>query len=101
MLEPAVRGTRNVLKACEKGKVKKVVMVSSVAAVNSNPNWPNDRPKDEDCWSDPELCRTNQVFLFQFHDSSLCSYTSYVRCITKFINILDNKLCPNVYFFFN
>ncbi|XP_034705008.1 cinnamoyl-CoA reductase 2-like isoform X2 [Vitis riparia] len=62
LLEPAVTGTRNVLKACEKAKVKKVVVVSSAAAVNRNPNWPMDRPKDEECWSDPEFCRTNQDF---------------------------------------
>lgn len=62
LLEPAITGTRNVIRACEKGKVKKLVVVSSAGAVYGNPNWPKHVAKDEDCWSDPEFCRLNQVF---------------------------------------
>lgn len=61
LIEPAVTGTRNVLSACEKTKVKKVVVVSSVGAVLVTPNWPPDRPMDEECWSDLEFCKANQV----------------------------------------
>ncbi|XAR64293.1 hypothetical protein NMG60_11024573 [Bertholletia excelsa] len=57
VLEPAITGTRNVLNACLEAKVKKVVMVSSVAAVAFNPSWPKEQPMDEECWSDPEYCR--------------------------------------------
>ncbi|OEL17377.1 Cinnamoyl-CoA reductase 1 [Dichanthelium oligosanthes] len=40
--------------------VHKVVVMSSNAAVTSNPNWPQDRPKDESCWSDKEFCKENE-----------------------------------------
>jgi nucleoside-diphosphate-sugar epimerase len=61
LLAPAVTGTMNVLKACSEAKVKRVVMVSSVAAVMVNPNWPQGKAMDEDCWSDVEYCRTTEV----------------------------------------
>lgn len=63
VIAPAVTGTLNVLKACHEAKVKRVVMVSSIAAVFSNPNWPKDKAFTEDSWSDEELCRKNQVML--------------------------------------
>ncbi|OQU76722.1 hypothetical protein SORBI_3010G195500 [Sorghum bicolor] len=50
----------NVLKASSEAKVKRVVVVSSVAAVMVNPGWPQDEVMDEACWSDVEFCRTNQ-----------------------------------------
>ncbi|KAL6640892.1 hypothetical protein ACP70R_019073 [Stipagrostis hirtigluma subsp. patula] len=56
VLDPAVKGTLNVLKVCSRMKVQKVVVMSSNAAVNSNPNWPHDRLKDESCWSNKEFC---------------------------------------------
>jgi hypothetical protein len=61
LLAPAVTGTMNVLKASSEAKVKRVVVVSSVAAVMVNPGWPQDEVMDEACWSDVEFCRTNQV----------------------------------------
>lgn len=42
VMERAVKGTLNVLKASAEAKVKRVVFVSSVTAVGLNPNWPND-----------------------------------------------------------
>ncbi|KAK9928493.1 hypothetical protein M0R45_025626 [Rubus argutus] len=60
LLEPAVKGTLNVLKACLEAKVKRVVVVSSIAAVVMNPNWPKDQVKDESCWSDPEYVRSTK-----------------------------------------
>ncbi|VAI78479.1 unnamed protein product [Triticum turgidum subsp. durum] len=61
LIAPAVTGTMNVLKACSEAKVKRVVMVSSVAAVMVNPSWPEGKPMDEDCWSDVDYCRTTEV----------------------------------------
>ncbi|KAF5177062.1 Cinnamoyl-coa reductase [Thalictrum thalictroides] len=58
IIEPAVTGTSYVLKACSMEKVKRVVVVSSIAAVMHNPNWPKDQPMDESCWSDEEFCKT-------------------------------------------
>ncbi|XP_026404183.1 cinnamoyl-CoA reductase 2-like [Papaver somniferum] len=60
LLEPALTGTCNVLKACTEAKVKRVVVVSSVSAVIWNPNWPKDQSMDESCWSDKEYCRSSE-----------------------------------------
>ncbi|KAL8144174.1 hypothetical protein V2J09_017206 [Rumex salicifolius] len=57
IVEPAVKGTLNVLKACSEANVKRVVYVSSVVAVCMNPDWPKDQLMDETCWSDKEYCR--------------------------------------------
>ncbi|CAL5339076.1 unnamed protein product [Camellia sinensis] len=62
-VELAIKGTRNVLNACLKAKVKKVVVVSSIAAVMVNPNCPKDQPMDENCWSDPEFCKQLEPYL--------------------------------------
>ncbi|KAH9754848.1 Epimerase domain-containing protein [Citrus sinensis] len=58
LIEPAVKGTLNVLKACLEAKVKRVIVVSSGAAVGLNPRWPKGQIMDETCWSDKEYCRT-------------------------------------------
>ncbi|KAB2031248.1 hypothetical protein ES319_D05G292100v1 [Gossypium barbadense] len=56
VIEPAVKGTLTVLKACVESNVKRVVVVSSVTAVSLNPRWPVGQIKDEACWSDKEYC---------------------------------------------
>nr|QVG73957.1 cinnamoyl CoA reductase [Asarum sieboldii] len=60
LLEPAINGTLNVLKASSEAKVKRVVYVSSGAAVALSPSWPKDRVMDENCWSDKEYCRASE-----------------------------------------
>ncbi|TVU10055.1 hypothetical protein EJB05_43561 [Eragrostis curvula] len=60
VLDIAVEGTLNVLKVCSVMKVHKVVVLSSTASVSFNPHWPQDRPKDETCWSDKEFCKKNE-----------------------------------------
>ncbi|KAL6655332.1 hypothetical protein ACP70R_006158 [Stipagrostis hirtigluma subsp. patula] len=61
MLSPAVNGTTNVLKAASAANVRRVVVVSSMVAVEINPkDWPKDKIKDESCWSDKEFCRNNE-----------------------------------------
>ncbi|KAI3931112.1 hypothetical protein MKW92_026548 [Papaver armeniacum] len=62
LIEPALDGTCNVLKACTEAKIKRVVVVSSVAAVMMIPNWPKGQPMDESCWSDKEFCKKNEHF---------------------------------------
>lgn len=57
LVEPAVNGTLNVLKACYEENIKRVVFVSSVAASALDPNWPKGQVKDETCWSDGEFCK--------------------------------------------
>ncbi|KAK8469266.1 hypothetical protein PHAVU_005G034666 [Phaseolus vulgaris] len=61
LLDPAVKGTLNVLKSCVNSPtLKRVVLTSSVAAVvnNERPKTP-DVVVDETWFSDPEFCRKN------------------------------------------
>ncbi|XP_061340062.1 cinnamoyl-CoA reductase 1-like isoform X1 [Gastrolobium bilobum] len=60
VIEPAVKGTANVLEACLKAKVERVVFVSSIAAIGMNPNFSKDKVLDESCWSDKEYCRKSK-----------------------------------------
>ncbi|XP_071700874.1 cinnamoyl-CoA reductase 1-like [Rutidosis leptorrhynchoides] len=58
LLDPAILGTRNVLNACLKAKVKKVVVVSSGSAIYMNPKWPKGQEMDESCWTDVEYAKS-------------------------------------------
>ncbi|KAI4352617.1 hypothetical protein L6164_006852 [Bauhinia variegata] len=64
VVEPAVKGTANVLRACLEAKVERVVFVSSVSAVEVNPKWPKDKVMDETCWSDKEYCRETKNWYY-------------------------------------
>ncbi|KAK4492376.1 hypothetical protein RD792_003181 [Penstemon davidsonii] len=64
LIDPALKGTLNVLASCAKSpSVKKVVLTSSVAAVayNGKPRTP-DVVVDETWWSDPEFCKQTQMW---------------------------------------
>lgn len=71
MLEPAIAGTVNILRACTNAKVKKVVLVSSAGAVMYNPKWPKDQAMDESCWSDIEFCRMIEVHIMYIYNTYL------------------------------
>ncbi|KAG8075254.1 hypothetical protein GUJ93_ZPchr0006g40929 [Zizania palustris] len=66
VLVPAVTGTRNVLTACHEANVRRVVVVSSVAAVIVSPGVPNndDAVLDEDAWSDEDYCRATENWYY-------------------------------------
>ncbi|KAJ1410224.1 hypothetical protein SESBI_22138 [Sesbania bispinosa] len=64
LIDPAVKGTLNVLKSCAKSpSVKRVVLTSSISAVLFN-----ERPKspevvvDETWFSNPDFCRESQLW---------------------------------------
>ncbi|KAI9078279.1 hypothetical protein K1719_039781 [Acacia pycnantha] len=59
LIEPAVKGTLNVLKSCAKSpSVKRVVLTSSMAAVSCNGKpLTSDVIVDETWFSDPEVCK--------------------------------------------
>ncbi|KAL0460954.1 UNVERIFIED_CONTAM: Cinnamoyl-CoA reductase 1 [Sesamum latifolium] len=62
LIDPALKGTLNVLGSCAKTpSIKRVVLTSSVAAVayNGKPRTP-EVVVDESWWSNPELCREMQ-----------------------------------------
>ena len=67
MIEPAVKGTTNVLDASLEAKVERVVYVSSVAALVMNPNLPKDKVIDESYWSDKEYCKNTKVSIILLH----------------------------------
>ena len=68
LLEPALKGTLNVLKSCAKSpSVRRVVLTSSIAAVvvNGKPRTP-DVVVDETWFSDPNFCRETEVRALPF-----------------------------------
>ena len=73
LLDPALKGTMNVLKSCVKSRtLKRVVLTSSIAAVayNGKPQTP-DVVVDETWFSDAEFCRRNGVCAVSSHELSL------------------------------
>ncbi|OWM73507.1 cinnamoyl-CoA reductase 1-like [Punica granatum] len=64
LIDPALKGTLNVLKSCAKvSSIQRVVLTSSVAAVayNGKPRTP-DVVVDETWFSSPEFCRENKMW---------------------------------------
>ncbi|KAL6853598.1 hypothetical protein ACP4OV_019627 [Aristida adscensionis] len=62
LVEPAVKGALNVLRAAKDCGVGRVVMVSSQTAVVPNPGWPSGKLVDEDSWADVELLKELQLW---------------------------------------
>ncbi|KAL9238909.1 hypothetical protein vseg_013277 [Gypsophila vaccaria] len=62
LLDPAIKGTTNVLKAAKEAGVNRVIVTSSISAIHPSPNWPAHLPKDELCWADLHYCRLNHLW---------------------------------------
>ncbi|KAL1221117.1 Cinnamoyl-CoA reductase 1 [Cardamine amara subsp. amara] len=60
LVEPAVKGTINVLEAAKRFNVRRVVITSSISALVPNPNWPEAIPVDESSWTDLDFCKSLQ-----------------------------------------
>ncbi|KAG0568141.1 hypothetical protein KC19_7G189600 [Ceratodon purpureus] len=60
LIDPAVKGTLNVLESCAKAKPRRIVLTSSVAAVSYTPKKEGASVVDESFFSDPDLCRKEQ-----------------------------------------
>ncbi|KAL8139348.1 hypothetical protein V2J09_005369 [Rumex salicifolius] len=60
MVEPAVNGTKNVIRAAAEAKVRRVVFTSSIGAVYMDPNRSPEVVVDESCWSDLEFCKNTK-----------------------------------------
>ncbi|KAK0606379.1 hypothetical protein LWI29_037089 [Acer saccharum] len=63
LLDPAIKGTINVLTAAKAAGVRRVVVTSSASAIMPSPHWPADKVKSEDCWTDVESCKQKQVLV--------------------------------------
>ncbi|WOL06345.1 hypothetical protein Cni_G15077 [Canna indica] len=62
LLDPAVKGTLNVLRAAKESGVGRVVVTSSISAIIPSPGWPADVVKDESCWTDLDYCRQKELW---------------------------------------
>ncbi|KAL2333020.1 hypothetical protein Fmac_014233 [Flemingia macrophylla] len=62
ILEPAIKGTVNVLKAAKEAGVERVVATSSISSIMPSPNWPADKIKGEECWTDLDYCKEKGLY---------------------------------------
>ncbi|KAL0371092.1 UNVERIFIED_CONTAM: Tetraketide alpha-pyrone reductase 1 [Sesamum angustifolium] len=93
LIDPAWKGTLNVLGSCEKTpSVKRVVLTSSIAAIfaNGKPRTP-EVVLDETRWSDPEFCKQTQQWY-------LLSKTLAEAAAWKFVKEKGAKTYPNAKF---
>lgn len=60
LVEPAVKGTLNVLAAAKMYSVRRVVLTSSISAMVPNPGWPKNKVFDESSWTDLDYCISRQ-----------------------------------------
>ncbi|KAM0878523.1 hypothetical protein ACQ4PT_034814 [Festuca glaucescens] len=62
LLQPAVEGTRNILRAAKDCGVSRVVLASSQTAMVPNPDWPADKVIDDDSWADLEILKKLELW---------------------------------------
>ncbi|KAK9129125.1 hypothetical protein Sjap_009612 [Stephania japonica] len=63
ILDPAIKGTLNVLKSCKRSSsVKRVILTSSSAAVRVREDFETNVPLNESSWSSVELCQRLQIW---------------------------------------
>ncbi|XP_010113150.2 cinnamoyl-CoA reductase 1, partial [Morus notabilis] len=62
VLDPAIKGTINVLTAAKEAGVGRVVVTSSISAMFPSPRWPADKVRDEDSWTDLDYCKQKELW---------------------------------------
>lgn len=89
LLDPALKGTLNVLKSCSKApSVKRVVLTSSMVAVAfTGQPLTLDVVVDENWFSDPKLCRERNVHIL----SNLALFSTLLVSCTIFYRSRDNQ----------
>lgn len=60
MIEPAIKGTENVISAAVDAGVKRLVFTSSIGTVYMDPRRDADNVVDESCWSNLEYCKSTK-----------------------------------------
>ncbi|KAH9654673.1 tetraketide alpha-pyrone reductase 1 [Citrus sinensis] len=65
IIEPAVNGTLNVLRSCQKNpSLRRVVLTSSSSTVRIRYDFDSKIPLDESSWSSVDLCESLQLMIF-------------------------------------
>ncbi|CAN6472137.1 unnamed protein product [Victoria cruziana] len=63
ILDPAVQGTLNVLRSCNRNPtLKRVILTSSTAAVRARDDFDPNIPLDESSWSNTQLCERLKIW---------------------------------------
>ncbi|XP_042507082.1 tetraketide alpha-pyrone reductase 1 [Macadamia integrifolia] len=63
ILDPAIKGTLNVLRSCKKSPcLERVVLTSSSAAIRARDDFDSQIPLDESSWSSIELCESLKIW---------------------------------------
>jgi cinnamoyl-CoA reductase len=75
VIEPAVKGTKNVMEACAEMGVKRVVFTSSIGAVYLDPHRNPLAIVGDDCWSNLDYCIQTSVFITFY---GLNHYNQYI-----------------------
>ncbi|XP_057846136.2 cinnamoyl-CoA reductase 1 [Cryptomeria japonica] len=102
VLEAAVNGTVNVLKACKELGVKRVILTSTIGAVYLDPKRSPQDVVDEDCWSDLDYCiETKNWYCYAktVAEKAACTYAEEVGMDLIRINpsiVLGPLLQPTV-----
>ncbi|KAF8662175.1 hypothetical protein HU200_056372 [Digitaria exilis] len=97
LLDPAVKGTLNVLGSCKKASIRKVIVTSSNAAVayNEKPKTP-EVIVGETWFSDPQFCEKNQPTLNTSAEAILKlitgSSSTYPNVSSGWVNVKDVAL---------
>ncbi|XP_071724722.1 cinnamoyl-CoA reductase 1-like [Rutidosis leptorrhynchoides] len=60
LIQPAVQGTLNMLRAAKEFNVRRVVVTSSISSLIPNPKWDENKVIDETSWTDTDFCKSVQ-----------------------------------------